>query len=50
MLETIAIYLSWGCLILSIGGLMIKPTWMTFSVFLAFMVYAYWSVMIVNQY
>lgn len=50
MLETIAIYLSWGCLILSIGGLMIKPTWMTFSVFLAFMACAYWSVIIVNQY
>ena len=45
MLETIAIYLSWGMLILSIGGLMIKPTWMTFSVFLDFMACAYWSVM-----
>lgn len=50
MLEAIAICLSWGMLILSIGGLMIKPTWMTFSVFLAFMACACWSVMIVNQY
>lgn len=50
MLEAIAIYLSWGMLILSIGGLMIKPNWMTFFVFLVFMACAYWSVMIINQY
>lgn len=50
MLETAAIYLSWGMFVLSIGWLMIKPTWMTFSIFLAFMACAFWSVMIVNQY
>ncbi len=49
-MQSLTISLSWGMLILSIGGLMIKPTWMTFSVFLAFMACAYWSVMIVNQY
>lgn len=50
MLEAIAIYLSWGMLILSIGGLMVKPNIRTFVLFMIFMACAYWSVMIVNQY
>lgn len=50
MLEAIAIYLSWGMLILSIGGLMIKPNIRTFALFMIFMTCAFWSVMIVNQY
>lgn len=46
----IAMYLSWGCLILSIGGLMIRPNIRTFGLFLIFMALAFWAVEIACQY